>query len=147
MYIKYDQKIISQAKIDKLYEQKVVQKPLELGVVVKMVNPVMILKKKRMENESWDSIDPINDTQLVMAANKSNTWMEDVPGDVVTPEEHMAKLSKHRYHINTDLASSFEQIWVAESIYPYIAFNLPFKDQYIICRTVQGQKGSLETLK
>ena len=73
--------------------------------------------------------------------------MEDVPGDVVTPEEHMAKLSKHRYHINTDLASSFEQIWVDESKYPYLAFNLPFKGQYIMCRTVQGRKGSSETLK
>ena len=102
-YIKDDQKIISQAKIDKLYQQKVVQKPSELGMVVKMVNPVMILKKTRVENEPWESIDPINDTRLVMAANKLNTWMEDVPSDVVTPEEHMAKLSKHRYHINTDL--------------------------------------------
>ena len=82
-----------------------------------------------------------------MAANKLNTWTEDIPGDVVTPEEHMAKLSKHRYHINTDLASSFEQIWVDESKYPYLAFNLPFKGQYIMCRTVQDQKGSSETLK
>ena len=95
MYIKDDQKIISQKKIDRLYEQKVVQKPSELGVVVKMVNPVMILKKTRVEHEPWDKIDPINDTRLVMAANKLNTWMEDVPGDVVTPEEHMAKLSRH----------------------------------------------------
>ena len=45
----------------------------ELGVVVKMVNPVMILKKTCMENEHWESIDPINDTRLVMAANKLNT--------------------------------------------------------------------------
>ena len=83
---------------------------LELGVVMKMVNPVMILKKTCVENDLWESLDPINDTRLVMAANKLNTWMEDVPGDVVTPEEHMTELSKHRYHINTDLASSFEQI-------------------------------------
>ena len=88
-----------------------VQKPSELGVVVKMVNPMMILKKTRVENEPWESIDPINDTRLVMAANKLNTWMEDVPGDVVTPEEHMTELSKHRYHINTDLASSFESLF------------------------------------
>ena len=73
--------------------------------------------------------------------------MEDVPSDVVTPEEHMTKLSKHRYHINMDLASSFEQIWVDESKYPYLAFKSPFKGQFIICRTVQGQKGCSETLK
>ena len=85
-YIKDDQKIISQAKIDKLYKQKVVQKPSELGVVVKMVNPVMIVKKTYVENEPWDSIDPVNDRKLVMVANKLNTLMEDVPGDVVTPE-------------------------------------------------------------
>ena len=110
-----------------------------------MVNPVMILKKTRVEHELWDKIDHINDTRLVMAANKLNTWMEDVPGDVVMPEEHMAKLSRHRFHINTDLASSFEQIWVDESKYPYLAFNSSFKGQYIICRTVQGRKGSPET--
>ena len=50
---KENQKLISQAKIDRLYEQKVVQKPSELGVVVKMVNPVMILKKTCVENEPW----------------------------------------------------------------------------------------------
>ena len=50
--------------------------------------------------ELWDKIDPINDTRLVMVANKLNMWMEDVPGDVVTPEEHMAKLSRRRFHIN-----------------------------------------------
>ena len=44
-YIKDEQKHIAQAKIDRLYNQKVIQKPSELGVVVKMVNPVMILKK------------------------------------------------------------------------------------------------------
>ena len=146
-YIKDDQKLISQAKIDRLYEQKVVQKPSELGVVVKMVNPVMILKKTRVENEPWDKIDPINDTRLVMAANKLNTWMEDIPGDVVTSEEHIAKVSRHKFHINTDLASSFEQIWVDESKYPYLAFNSPFKGQYVMCRTTQGRKGSSETLK
>ena len=80
-----------------------------------MANPAMILKKTRVEHEPWDQIDRINDTRLVMAANKLNTWKEDVPGDVVTHEEHMAKLSRHRFHINTDLASSFEQIWVNES--------------------------------
>ena len=104
-----------------------------------MVNPVMILKKTRVEHELWDKIDPINDTRLVMAANKLNTWMEDVPGDVVTPEEHMAKLSRHKFHINRDLTCSFEQIWVV--------FNSPFNGQYIMCRTVQGCKGSSETLK
>ena len=119
----------------------------DLGVVVNMVNPVMILKKTHVENEPRESIDPINYTRLVMAANKLNTWMEDVPGDVVTSEEHMTKLSKHKYHINTDLASSFEQIWVDESKYLYLAFHFPFKGQYIMCRTVQGQKGSSETLK
>ena len=83
----------------------------ELRVVVKMVNPVMILKKTCMENEPWESIDPINDTRLVMVANKLNTWMEDVPVDVVTPEEQMTELSKHKYHINTNLASSFESLF------------------------------------
>ena len=146
-YIKENQKLISQAKIDRLYEQKVVQKPSELGVVVKMVNPVMILKKTRVENEPWDKIDPVKDTRLVMAANKLNTWMEDIPGDVVTSEEHIAKISKHKFHINTDLASSFEQIWVDESKYPYLAFNSPYKGLYVMCRTVQGRKGSSETLK
>ena len=76
-----------------------------------MVNPVMILKKTGVKSEPWESIDPINDMWLVMAANKLNTWMADVPGDVVTPEEHMTELSKHRYHINTDLASSFESLF------------------------------------
>ena len=42
-YIKCDQKIISQAKIDKLYQQKVVQKPSDLVLVMKMVNPVMTI--------------------------------------------------------------------------------------------------------
>ena len=73
--------------------------------------------------------------------------MEDVPGDVVTPEEHIAKLSRHRSHINTYLASSFEQILVDESKYPYLAFHSSFKGQYSMCRTVQDCKGSSETLK
>ena len=146
-YIKDEQKLITQAKIDRLYEQKVVQKPSELGIVVKMVNPIMVLKKTRVENEPWENIDPVNDTRLVLAANKLNTWMEDIPGDVVTAEEHLAKISKHTFHINTDLASSFEQIWVDESKYPYLAFNSPHKGLYIMCRTVQGRKGSSETLK
>ena len=80
-----------------------------------MVNPVIILKKSRVENMSWSEIDPINDTRLVLAANKLNTWMEDIPGDVVTADEHLSKISRHKFHINTDLASSFEQIWVDES--------------------------------
>ena len=146
-YIKEEQKLITQAKIDRLYEQKVIQKPSELGVVVKMVNPVMVLKKTRVENEPWENIDPVNDTRLVLAANKLNTWMEDIPGDIVTAEEHLAKISKHKFHINTDLANSFDQIWVDESKYPYLAFNSPFKGLYIMCRTVQGRKGSSETLK
>ena len=73
--------------------------------------------------------------------------MEDVPGDVITPEEHMAKLRRHIFHINTDLASSFEQIWLDESKYPYLAFNFPLKGQYIMFRMVQVCKRSPETLK
>ena len=112
-----------------------------------MVYPVMILKKTRVEDKSWDDIDPVEDTRLVLAANKLNSWMQDIPGDVVTAEEHLSKISKHKFHINTDLASSFEQIWVDKSKYPYLAFNSPFKGLYIMCRTVQGRKGSSETLK
>ena len=41
--------------------------------------------------------------------------MEDIPGDVVTAEEHLAEISKHKFHINTDLANSFDKIWVDES--------------------------------
>ena len=59
-----------------------------------MVNPVMILKKTGVEHEPWDKIDPINATRLVMVANKLKAWMEDFPGDIVTPEKHMAKLSR-----------------------------------------------------
>ena len=55
-----------------------------------------------------------------MAANKPNTWMEDVPGDVITPEEHMAKLSRHRFHINTILQAALSKFgWMRASTYTW----------------------------
>ena len=58
------------------------------------------MRKNQIQYVSEDSIH----RKLLLEANKLNIWTKDVPGDVVTPGEHMVKLSKHRYHINTDLS-------------------------------------------
>ena len=146
-YAKEDQLYKLQLKIDHLHSQGIVRKPEEVGVILKLVNPVMMVKKASANDKSWDDINPVTETRAVLAANILNEWSEDVPGDTVTPVHHLSKVTKHKYHITTDMENSFDQIKIAKKKLPYMGFNSPFKGQYIFTRSGQGRKGSSEKLK
>ena len=147
VYVKDDHLYKLQLKIDHLHSQGIVRKPEELGIILKLVNPIMLRKKGSAEDKSWDEINPITEARAVLAANILNEWTEDVPGDVVTPEQHLSKITKFKYHINTDMENSFDQIRVARKKLAYMGFNSPFKGQFIFTRSGQGRKGSSEKLK
>ena len=147
IYAKEDQLYKLQLKIDHLHSQGIVRKPEELGIILKLVNPIMLVKKASANDKPWDEINPVTETRAVLAANILNEWSEDVPGDTVTPEQHLSKVTKHKYHITTDMENSFDQINIAKKKLPYMGFNSPFKGQYIFTRSGQGRKGSSEKLK
>ena len=146
-FTKEDQLYKLQLKIDHLHAQGIVRKPEELGINLKLVNPIMMVKKTSSSDKSWSELNPITDTRAVLAANILNEWSEDVPGDSVTPVQHLSKVTKHRYHITTDMENSFDQIRVAKNKLPYMGFNSPYKGQFIFTRSGQGRKGSSEKLK
>ena len=146
IYAKDDQLYKLQLKIDHLHHQGIVRKPQELGINIKLVNPIMMVKKGSSKEKPWDQINPLTDTRAVLAANILNEWSEDVPGNIVTPDQHLAKVTKFKYHITTDMADSFDQILVNKRKLPYMGFNSPFKGQYIFTRSGQGRKGSSEKL-
>ena len=52
---------------------------------IKLVSPIMLVKKGSAKEKSWDQINPITETRAVLAANILNEWSEDVPGNIVTP--------------------------------------------------------------
>ena len=146
IYAKDEQLYKLQLKIDHLHHQGIVRKPQELGINIKLVNPIMMVKKGSAKEKPWDQINPLTDTRAVLAANILNEWSEDVPGNIVTPDQHLAKVTKFKYHITTDMADSFDQIHVNNKKLPYMGFNSPFKGQYIFTRSGQGRKGSSEKL-
>ena len=144
IYAKDDQLYKLQLKIDHLYHQGIVRKELNLNI--KLVNPIMLVKKGSAKDKAWDQINPITETRAVLAANILNDWSEDVPGNIVTPEQHLSKVTKFKFHITTDMSDSFDQIQIAPEKLPYMGFNSPFKGQYIFTRSGQGRKGSSEKL-
>ena len=146
IYAKEDQLYKLQLKVDHLYHQGIVKKPQDLNINLKLVNPIMLVKKGSAKDKPWDQINPITDTRAVLAANILNEWSEDVPGNIVTPEQHLAKVTKFKFHITTDMADSFDQIQIAPKKLPYMGFNSPYKGQYIFTRSGQGRKGSSEKL-
>ena len=146
IYAREDQLYKLQLKIDHLYHQGIVRKPQELGLNLKLVNPIMLVKKGSAKDKPWDKINPITETRAVLAANIINEWSEDVPGNIITPEQHLAKVTKFKFHITSDMANSFDQIKIAPGKLPYMGFNSPFKGQYIFTRSGQGRKGSSEKL-
>ena len=146
-FAKEDQLYKLQLKIDHLHSQGIVRKPEELGINLKLVNPIMMIKKSSSNDKPWTEVNPITDTRAVLAANILNEWSEDVPGDSVTPVNHLSKVTKHRYHITTDMENSFDQIKVAKNKLPYMGLNSPYKGQFIFTRSGQGRKGSSEKLK
>ena len=147
IYAKEDQLYKLQLKIDHLHTQGIVRKPEELGVTLKLVNPIMLVKKASANDKPWDQVNPITETRAVLAANVLNEFSEDVPGDIITPEQHLSKVTKHKFHITTDMENSFDQINIAKRKLPYMGFNSPFKGQFIFTRSGQGRKGSSEKLK
>ena len=146
IYAKEDQLYKLQLKVDHLYHQGIVKKPQDLDINIKLVNPIMLVKKGSAKDKPWEQINPITETRAVLAANILNEWSEDVPGNIVTPEQHLAKVTKFKFHITTDMADSFDQIQIAPKKLPYMGFNSPFKGQYIFTRSGQGRKGSSEKL-
>ena len=72
IYAKEDQLYKLQLKVDHLYHQGIVKKPQDLDLNLKLVHPIMLVKKGSAKDKPWDQINPITETRAVLAANILN---------------------------------------------------------------------------
>ena len=115
-----------QAKCDQLEEQGVLVDPMDAGVDIRHLSPIMIQQKGRAKHKKLQDCS-LDEVRFISCQNVLNESIKPIPSSSTSQVKILKFLSRWKYHIFADLHNSYFQIPIRQDLWGYMGINTPYR--------------------
>ena len=126
-----------QAKCDDLEREGIMADPSKHGIDVRLVSPSFIQQKGRAKHKTLEQCS-MDELRFITCFNTLNDSIHPIPGRSFVYNDIIKFLSRKKFTIFADLASSYFQVKVDKKFWKYMGVLTPFRGIRVLTRLGQG---------
>ena len=126
-----------QAKCDQLEAQGVLKDPMDEGIDILHLSPIMIQQKGRAKHKKLQDCS-LEEVRFISCQNVLNESIKPIPSTSTSQIKILKFLGRWRYHIFADMHNSYFQIPIKKDLWGYMAVTTPYRGIKILTRAGQG---------